>query len=344
MSLSRPTRAELRRKFQAAIESRLTGDQLRRSNAKAYAAAFAGVADAIYSLVDFDHRQQFVYSCEAEYLERHAALYGISRIPAESAEGVVVFDVSAGGDVPAGTELQTDDGILFTTLSDAEDGVSRVRAQIPGVGGNLPAGTLVSLVSPIEGVALQGVVDEGGIAGGADAESDDSLRARTLVRMRETPMGGAVSDYKTWAMQVPGVSRVWVSPLEDGEGTVVVRFVCDTLEDIIPTEEMVAKVQQHLNDLKPVTASVRVKAPVAFPVDIVFADFTGADGAEAVVEADLRTLFRTQAEPGIVMPISHIRATISNATGEQDFSLSSPSESIVPGVGRIPVLRSIVWP
>ena len=344
MALTRPTRAELVTKLQAAIQSRLTADQLRRSDARVYARAFAGTADALYSLVAYKHRQQFVFSCDSEYLDRHGSLYGIYRYGATKATTEITFDVSSGGSVPAGSIVQTEGGVRYITTEDDVDGVAAAEADLAGAAGNTEAGTVVQLVSPIAGVDTEAVLSAPA-EGGTDVESDAHYRNRVLLKMRETPMGGAASDYKIWAEEVPGVTRVWVSGQEEGAGTVTVRFVCDDADEIIPDATMIAKVQAHIDEVRPVTAVAYVRAPVAMTVDLVFADVSpDTDLVRAQIESELRALFAREAAPGVMLPISHIRAAISGAAGETDYTLVSPADDIVPGVGNIPVLGSITWP
>jgi uncharacterized phage protein gp47/JayE len=330
--------------LQAAIQSRLTADQLRRSDARVYARAFAGTADALYSLIAYKHRQQFVFSCDSEYLDRHGSLYGIYRYGATKAITEITFDVSAGGAVPAGSIVQTEEGVRYVTTEDDEEGVALAKAEQAGVSGNAETGTVVTLVSPIAGVATEAVLSAPA-EGGTDVESDANYRNRVLLKMRETPMGGAASDYKIWAEEVPGVTRVWVSGQEEGAGTVTIRFVCDGAEQIIPDATMIAKVQAHINRVKPVTAVAYVRAPTATTVDFVFAGVSpDTDVVKAQIESELRALFAREAAPGVMLPISHIRAAISGAAGELDYTLTTPSDDIVPGTGNIPVLGSITWP
>lgn len=344
MAMERPTRSQLVQQLQAAIESRLTSEQLRHSDAKVYARAFAGTADAVFSLVSYMHRQQFVFSCDSEYLDRHAALYGLTRKPAEFAEGHVQFDVSAGGVVPAGTVVQTADGVRFVTTEDDQSGISHVRAELAGVAGNADAGIEVNLLSPLAGVASIASVSSR-IEGGIDIESDDEFRSRTLQKMRDTPMGGSESDYVTWALAVPGVTRAWCYPLEDGDGTVTVRFVCDNEDDIIPNAEMVDRVSKYIGERRPVCARVSVVAPTKLPVDFSFSLLSpNTVEVKERIRANLHTYFANNSEPGRMIPLSQLRAIISNTVGEDDSVLISPSSNILPDDGQLPVLGEIVWP
>src|SRR5690606_30685710 len=98
--------------------------------------------------------------------------------------------------------------------------------------GNVPAATQLRFMSPVAGIDSSVTVDAAGITGGAEAETDDALRARWLARLRLPPMGGRPSDYVAWARAAhPAVTRVWVT--SEYEGHVYVRFVTDNEADLI---------------------------------------------------------------------------------------------------------------
>ncbi len=59
----------------------------------------------------------------------------------------------------------------------------------------------MTLASPISGVDSAGFVIV--MDGGVDEESDDQLRARVLLRIREPPMGGAAIDYEHGRCRFP---------------------------------------------------------------------------------------------------------------------------------------------
>ena len=243
MAFERPTLKELITRITAGITSRLTKTQTRRSNALVYGRVIAGASHEMNGLIEYTARQIFVDTADSEHLDRHAAIFGITRKAASKASGTVKFTFQGDAEeVPVGTVLTGGDSSQYqVTVAPTSDGVASVESLTAGEAGNLESGEEMTLVSPIAGVLSEVVCQ--GIAGGADAEDDESLRARVLSRQRETPHGGAKNDYVQWALSVPGVTRAWCYPLEDGDGTVVVRFVCDDLPGIMPTAEMVKKVQ-----------------------------------------------------------------------------------------------------
>ncbi len=183
-----------------------------------------------------------------------------------------------------------------------------------------------------------------GIAGGTNRESDDSLRSRLLARVRETPHAGTAEDYKAWALEVAGVTRAWVYPLESGIGTVVIRFVCDDEDEIVPTEAMILKVQDYIDSVRPVTANVTVSAPTTEAVAFTIADLDPEDDSvKARIKESLVSLFQRESIPGGALLISHIRAAISAAAGEVDHVLVSPTENLTPAKGVLLTVGEITW-
>lgn len=344
MPIERPSLKTLIARIDADLESRLSATQLRRSNAAVYARVIAGVSHELHGFVEYLSKQLFFDTAEAEYLDRWASIYGLSRKKATAATGTVTFTLlSDGATVPEGTLLQTESGQTYETTSALSDGSASVTALTAGADGNVAAGDTLSLVSPVEGIYSECTTADG-ISGGADEETDDELRSRLLSRVRETPHAGTAADYEAWALEVAGVTRAWVYPLENGNGTVVVRFVCDNNDDILPTAEMIQKVQAYIDSVRPVTANVTVTAPTLQAVPFTISGLSpDTDAVKAAVKASLVSLFKQEGSPGGVIYLSHIRAAISAATGETDHVLVSPTANVSLGTGILPTVGDITW-
>lgn len=349
MPFARPQLTTLIDRAVADIESRLPGTdaRLRRSNLNVLARVHAGAVHGLYGYLDWLSRQVIYDTAEAEWLERWASIWNIARRPAAAATGTAQFTGTDGTVIPAATLATRSDGAEFVTAAEvtiaAGVAVATVTAVLPGAGGNTDGGSALSLVSPIAGAASTATVSGAGLTAGTDAESDDSLRARLLDRIRQPPHGGARHDYVAWAQEVPGVTRVWVSPNELDVGTVTVRFVRDDDASPIPDAGEVAAVQAHLDALRPVTAEVIVVAPEAVPVDFTIALEPNDSETRAAVEAELYDLLRRQGAPGATLLISHIREAISIAAGEADHVLSAPAANVTHGTNQMPVMGAITW-
>jgi len=342
MTFARPTLSELVKRVRSDILSRLIAeDVLRRDDAEVYARVLAGVTHGLYGFINWLSDQVIYDTAEGEILERWASIWVIIRRPAAPATRTVTFTFQNGAGVPAGVLLRTLDGIQYqTTATAAPDGRATAEALIPSAAGNRPAETL-TMVSPIDGVTPTVQADVA--SGGADTESDESLRERLLMRIQQQPQGGSAQDYIAWALQVPGVTRVWVSPEELGPGTVTVRFVRDDDIDMIPGPAEIQKVYDHISELKPVTAVLTVVAPIPKPLDFEISLVPDNQATREAVENELRDLLLREAAPGGTILLSHIKAAISLAFGEIDHILVQPAGNVLHGTGEIAVFGEITW-
>lgn len=347
---SRPALADLVQRVRTDVLSRLsTDDLLRRADAEVYARVLGGVAHGLYGFIDWLSNQVIFDTAEVEFLERWCSIWGITRKAASAATGTVTFAVQVGSYIPSGTLLQTLDGVQYQTTADAAvvgtSATAPVAAVVAAAAGNRAAGQTLNLVSPIVGVTPSATA--GLLSGGADVETDDALRSRLLARIQSPPQGGAASDYVAWALQVSGVTRVWVSAQELGAGTVTVRFVRDndgTGAAIIPDSSEVAAVQAYIDARRPVTAQCTVVAPTANPLNFTITGLSPNTAAvQAAIQTELQDLLLREAVPGGTILLSHIRAAISSATGENDFTLTSPSANVTNTTGQISTMGNITW-
>ncbi|MEZ2293103.1 baseplate J/gp47 family protein [Variovorax sp. RCC_210] len=343
MAFNRPQLTALVKTLRDDMLSRVGDEtQLRRADAEVYARVFAGAMHGLYGYTDWISKQIIWDRCDDDTLERWASMWlQVPRKPAAAATGVATFVLAVGAAVPAGSVVQAFDGVQYQTTADNIGSTAPVVALVAGAAGNRAAGQALSLVSPIAGVQTQAIASE--ISGGSDIESPDSLRARLIARVRTPPDGGSATDYLQWALEVPGVTRAWVAPLEQGAGTVVVRFVRDNDATPIPDAVEVAAVQAHIDPLRPVTADVYVVAPIADPLNFQITLTPPTVAVKAAVELELRDLLFREAAPGVTLLVSHIREAISTAAGETDHVLVSPAANVVPAIGHMPVFGSITW-
>lgn len=351
MAWYRPTLPTLLDRGRGDIEGSLSGSDasLRRKNLGALAGLLAVVAHGLYGAIASVARTILPFDAEKEELDRHATFWlDQPRKAAESATGDYVFSGTDGTIVESGAVLVRDDGVEFATDAEATiaDGTATVAitALAAGAAGNTEAGASLSLASPIAGIG-GGVVAVGGLTQGADTETDDELLPRVLARPKQPPHGGADFDYETWAKEVAGVTRAWCYPLEQGAGTVVVRFVRDNDAEIIPDAGAVNTVQTYIDERRSVTADVYVVAPVIDAVDYVFASLTPNTQANRDgIAAALADLHARESSPGATILLSQTRATISTVPGVIDYVLSSPATDVVNATGHMSVLGDITWP
>ena len=154
---------------------------------------FKAVASEIYSVCaygDYVLKQGFPQTATGEYLERHAALRGITRKTASRAVGTLTFSLAEALDksviVPAGTVCSVSGKpfVQFATDESVEIEAGSLSAEVSataletGDDHNAEAGSVTVMVNPPDYV--YSVTNELPFKGGWDAESDEALRERVI--------------------------------------------------------------------------------------------------------------------------------------------------------------------
>ncbi len=351
MSYKRPTPQELLERIQTEFDISLPNSdaRLRRTVEAVLARILVIASHDLNGFLEYISEQILVDTADAEYLERHSSIWGITRKSATKAIGTVDF---VGADtivIPAGTILQRSDNVQYVTDGDVTIvtgvGSGTVTALIAGSEGNTNVNTKLNIISPISGIQNEVTVATGGLTGGTDKETDDALRARIIARIQQPPNGGSKDDYIKWAKEVAGVTRVWVYPEQLGSGTVSVTFVMDDAVSIIPTTSDVTAVQNYIDGdtKKPVTADVTVFAPTPINIDFNITINPNTVAVQTAIKAEIEDLFKREASPGGTLYLSRIQEAISIASGEFDHTLNSPSANTVMNYGEMPIVGNFTW-
>ncbi|EFL3019604.1 DUF2313 domain-containing protein [Escherichia coli] len=255
--------------------------------------------------------------CDESWLARHAAMKRCPRKGATAASGYMRWEgVSDGLKVTAGSVIQRDDLVQYTTTDDATSsgGVLRVPIACSSAGavGNADDGTALILVTPVNGLPSSGVADT--LTGGFDTEELETWRARVIERYYWTPQGGADGDYVVWAKEVPGITRAWTYRHWMGTGTVGVMIASSDLINPIPEESTETAARQHIGPLAPVAGSdLYVFRPVAHTVDFHIRVTPDTPEIRAAITAELRSFLLRDGYPQGELKVSRISEAISGA-------------------------------
>ncbi|MCF8491348.1 MAG: baseplate J/gp47 family protein [Rhodospirillum sp.] len=360
MAFQRPTLKDLVARIGADFDGWLSGSaaKLKVAVVNVLARVHAGIAHGLYGFIAWVARQILPDTAEKAYLERHASLWGITRVGAATATGTAtVATTTLGAVIKAGAVLRRGDGVQFAVTEDVTvTGTTTplpIACTVPGATANTETAVVLSMVQPVEGVATKATVVT--VDGGADAESDLSLFTRLDARRKSPPHGGAMHDYVAWTKSVIGDGKVWVKSWVDhpalAPGTVIVRFILP--DGTLPDAETVAAVAARIEtspdadypeNCRPVTAKVLVAAPVAAPLAIEISGLNpGNLTVKAAVEAEIADLIFREAEPGGTLLISHIREAVSTAAGEYDHVLVEPTANVTVLAGEITTFDGVVW-
>lgn len=349
MPFNRPKFSEINQRVKNDIELRLeTGPLLRRSFLGYLADSFSAATHGLHGHLQWNYRQLFPDTADAENLARWASIWGINRKSATFATGSVTFTGVDGTSIPIGTVILRGDGQRYTTTASAV--ISSAAAVVPvsaisaGEDQNTNASVKLTTESIISGIDSEVTVGSGGITGGLNDEQDDTLRERLLERIKNPPHGGSEYDYRFWALQVSGVTRAFVVPQWDGVGSVAVYVVDDNSATApIPDSEVVTAAQTYLDTQRPVTADVSVFAPTAKNLNLTISIDPDNASVRSAVEKNLQDLITRKAVPGGSILISQIREAVSQAAGENDNSVTVPNADFTTAAGEIAVIGTISW-
>lgn len=350
-----PTIDEVRRIVRDDLSASLPGSDASIPNTplRGLADADAAVAYLVLLYLDWLSNQLLPDRAEFEWLVRHANIWLGGPLPATYAVGTVQVTGVAGTPIPQFTRFASSTGILFETTEATVVGATAttipVQAVDAGSASNLAAGAPLTLTSAITGVDGIAVADL--IGGGSNEEAQEAMRARVIDRIQNPPMGGDAHDYEVWAREVPGVTRAWVYPMEQGPGSMTVRFMMDEVRadpdpevDGFPLPADVEDVQEHIDSVRPVTVKdLWVEAPLPYPIDFTIQGlFVDDPPVRTAIEDSVSEMFFERCPPGQKVWRAWLDEAISTALGEQWHELTFESTEM-PSPGYMPVLGTVTY-
>jgi uncharacterized phage protein gp47/JayE len=246
----------------------------------------------------------------AEDLDSWAADYGVARLAAAKATGIVTFSrftATAQAVVPIAAQVQSFDGTqtfnvtLDTTntaynatlggyvLGAATASISvPVQAVTAGAGGNVAIGALNVIIQAIPGVDT--VTNAAAFINGANAETDAAFRTRfvayiaSISKATKGAIGYAITTLK------PGVSYALVENSQYN-GTAQMGYFYVVIDDGTgyPTSAFLSSAFNAIDSARPVTSTFGVFAPVVVTANVTMTITTGA----GYTHSDLVTLVQT---------------------------------------------------
>lgn len=363
MPFFRPSVSQIRKRRISDFEYELGSQSARLGGTveRALATSGSGAAHGLHGHLDAVARDAFPGTADDVRLKQWASFYGVYQLEAVRAAGTGLFSTSGILDtlLPEGTLVVRDDGREYVVTEDTTILAANLvtaaplRAKIAGEGGNLAAGSTLSLQAPIAGLQSGAVVGEE-IANGLDEESSPALRTRLLARISTPPKGGGPGDYVAWAKLTPGVTRAWEYRWAPKVGYVTVLFMRDLDDgDPFPDAGEVAEVAAKLAEFAPIVAPAPiVQAPTKLPItlDIALTIESGFDLAtvRSAIYASIRDMLAVRFSPMAIDGVlyrSWITEAISSTPGEYNSTLITPAIDIPVLAFELPVLEdgAITW-
>lgn len=293
--------------------------------------------------------QSFPQTAQGEFLDHHAAMRGLVRMPAAKATGTLRFsvDVPPVMDllVPEGAVCMTEEGVRFQTTQSAVLTAGSLYTDAPaealegGVSGNAAAGTVRILTAcPM---AITRCVNPSPFSGGGDDEDDESLRARILESYRRLPNGANAAWYERTAMSHAGVAAARAVGRARGSGTVDVYIAG---EGGLPAAALLEEVRRDLQEKREIAVDVAVKAPTAAPVrvSVAVAAAEGADFEAVKAQAELAlTNYFTGRRLGRPVLLAELGNLLYSLEGVENYRFSAPAADLPADDTVLPVLGTL---
>lgn len=135
-------------------------------------------------------------------------------------------------------------GKLYLTMENVllknEEELIKVKCSESGTAGNLVVGDKLNTTSPLSNIDKTAICTEVTLEA-VDEEDENTYRSRVAARWRVQPQGGALSDYRKWASEVPGVSQTYIYK-DDNSAAGVIIYVVANNESRIPGSDLLVQV------------------------------------------------------------------------------------------------------
>ncbi len=311
--------------------------------------ATATQLESLYAYCDWALSQSFPQTAVESYLDYHGQLRGLTRDPGVQASGVIRFggETSRTSDlsVPEGTVCTTAGEVRFVTTQAATLAVGdewvdvSAQAEAIGTAGNVASGTILWMTQAPVGILT--CTNPYAFSGGTDGEDDDTFRQRILDSFSRLPNGANSGFYLDEALSFDGVDGATVIPRKNGVGTVGVVIATSSG---LPSDDLVAQVQTHLDDLREIAVDVEVTAPdlVSFDLDLTIypKSNTTFDQAKAQILTALEDYF-TGERLGESVLLTQLYNLIYATDVVENYRINSPTGDLAMALYELPVLGEV---
>ena len=291
-----------------------------------------------------------VENLEGDELERYVCQHTgtVIRKPATKATTVVTISGQEGAKISEGDLVGADTVNCVSTEDKTIDSTGQitvlVECETPGLIGNVPAGVIKYFPVSIPG--LTSVTNTEPITNGYNAESDESLLERYYERIRTPATSGNKYHYLNWAKEVVGVGDAKVIPLWNGTGTVKVIIVDSNKQPA--TQGLQEEVYNHIEEVRPIGASVTVVSAIAKDVEI-SAKVSLAEGYTIQLVLDKFKSDLEQYRKDVVFKdsyisyaaIGNILFTVDGVLDYTDLKLNGEMKNIALGTEEIPIFNTV---
>ncbi|MCR4719707.1 MAG: baseplate J/gp47 family protein [Firmicutes bacterium] len=304
--------------------------------------------ETVYSQVEDILKNGFAKTAEGKYLDNKVAEQGLIRKPATAATVMVKISGAQGSEISKGDKVASDE-LVFTVTENAVidvDGFVYVTASCdtPGKIGNIPVGAINRFPVTLPGLVT--VTNEEAATGGYDEETDDELRERYFEKVSLPATSGSKHHYEAWAKEVSGVGDAKCIPLWNGAGTVKVIII--NADKGVASSELIAEVTAHIEENRPIGASVTVESAEPLIIDISVSLVLGNGLTEEVaigrITEKVTDFLQNNAFSATYISFAQIGSCILNCEGIMDYTdltINGGTENVTVSETSVPVLGVI---
>lgn len=323
---------------------------------------FAWGLNLLFSTIEDVYNSRFIDTAIGASLYNLGRAIGLRLLSAQKAVGYLQITGTDGMTVPVGWLAATTAGAQYVVVSERviEDGAATVpaAAMLAGPDGNTAAGTITTIVNPIEGISA--VTNPKAFDGGRNTETDPEYRARYY---ESVDIGGGVNVdsisaalLQAGAMSAVGYENVTDAPDEDGvPGHAFEMVVYGLLDGEVATiifKLKAAGVQTHGNTTTAVIAAngrvfdINFSRPSTVLIYIRISSLKTdskafpADGLDRIKQALLNYVggnVRGGLTIGVDVVFNRLYAPVFTVPGVIDFDLAICSDGANYGTANIPI-------
>lgn len=318
----------------------------------ALAVVFSKVVSSLHVHLEWIDQQCSPLTCSLKRLYDWAMLYGVTRLDATFATGQIAVTGNVGAFVLLDKLLRADNGLDYAVTAAVEltSGVNLVsiKCTSAGLAGNLSAGSKLTFVELQAGVDSETTVDVNGITGGAAQEDVETWRARVVDEWQVvTEYGGRSGkprDYVAWAKKAhPSVTGALVFMHALGDGTVLIRPICNGLPGRLPTTAIMNAIAEQFLIFAPATADWRLALPLQHLVSVNLTLNASVDNStnRALITAAINNLILAENSEDSKLLLAELDAAIASVTTQ--YTRNSPTADIPVNQGAVFVLNAVVF-
>ena len=325
----------------------------RQNLLKVFSSVDAGIYHQLLGDLDFLSKQIFPDTAEGEYLREHWSSK-IAPLYAVTASGEVTMTGTANKPIPSGVVFEAASGERYYLnnayrLDGSGQAIVSVKAENPGMQGNLAAGEKLSIISALPaGIDSQAVVSGKGIIGGIDAESDEEYLTRVLAMLRNPSRYGKPGDFALWARDASAeVSAAWEFKKFGVFGAVLIQVIKGNQMDGVYPVDNLAEVRNYIRNVAPpVLFEVRTPNILAVNPSASLPSQEDSQANRELAEDRMKAWMQLAAKPGAQITAGALCLAIIDGVTITDAAVKIDGSTVgitATTILEYPYIGEIIW-